>query len=226
MPTKISREDTPRILVLGRLVPHKRVEHVLAAAAVLRHEIDGLTVAVVGDGWWSEDLRAEAARLGVDDIVEFTGFVDEAEKHAQLERAWVMALPSLKEGWGIVVMEAAAHEVPTVAYAEAGGVTESVVDGETGILVHGGPDAFTDALRHLLTDATERLRMGQHAAERAATFGWAATGEQFAKVLADAVAQNQSPDSPDPTNPGRRTGVPVPRVRISRPARVRHDRWP
>jgi len=70
-----------------------------------------------------------------------------------------MALPSLKEGWGIVVMEAAARGVPTVAYAEAGGVRESIVDEVTGFVVEGGIAAFTAATDRLLSDGELRLAM-------------------------------------------------------------------
>ncbi len=132
------RDPRPTIVVLGRLVPHKRVEHVLTAAATLRPDFPGLQVRVVGDGWWQDRLEAHAVRLGVDDIVEFTGFVSEQDKHEALSQAWVLAMPSLKEGWGLCVMEAATHGVPSVAYRAASGVAESIVDHETGLLVDGG----------------------------------------------------------------------------------------
>ncbi|MEZ5116855.1 MAG: glycosyltransferase family 4 protein [Candidatus Nanopelagicales bacterium] len=210
----VPRADHPRILVLGRLVPHKRVEHVLRAAAVLRHRVPDLRVAVVGDGWWADELAAEARRLGVDDLVQFTGFVDEDRKHAELARAWVLALPSLKEGWGLVVMEAARHGVPSVAYRDAGGVAEAIVDGETGILVDGDEDAYAAALGRLLTDHALRERMGARAAERAREFSWQTTADRFAEVLAQALTDG----------PGHRRRVigriPVGRVR---PAHLHHS---
>ncbi len=65
------------------------------------------------------------------------GHVSEAEKHRLLAHAWVHALPSLKEGWGLVVVEAGVHGTPTVAFRGAGGPADSVRDGETGLLVDG-----------------------------------------------------------------------------------------
>jgi glycosyltransferase involved in cell wall biosynthesis len=183
-----SPADHPRILVLGRLVPHKRVEHVLAAAAELRADHPDLRVAVVGDGWWSQHLAQEARRLGVDDLVEFTGFVDEEAKHAELARAWVLALPSLKEGWGLVVMEAAGYAVPTVGYSAAGGVAESVVDGVTGLLVEDEGE-FVAALRRLLGDAELRRTMGMAAEARTWEFGWDTAARSFARVLARAAGR-------------------------------------
>ena len=185
------RDREPRILVLGRLVPHKRVEHVLQAAHHLRDRHPGLRVAIVGDGWWSDQLRATARELGVSDIVEFTGHVNESEKAEQIDRAWVLALPSLKEGWGLVVLEAARQGVPAVAYRDAGGVTESIVDGKTGLLVDGGPEEFTQALDAVLSDHGVRDRMGEAARVHAAGFSWDASTERFERVLLDAIADER-----------------------------------
>ena len=182
-----SRDPSPRILVLGRLVPHKRVEHVIAAAARLRSRHPGLTVAVVGDGWWAENLREAARSHGVADIVEFTGHVSEDEKARQVDRAWVLALPSLKEGWGLVVMEAASRAVPAVAYADAGGVTESIADRATGVLVRGEEADFIDALDALLSDTARRQTMGARARERSAQFSWDASAKRFEELLIAAV---------------------------------------
>ena len=88
-------------------------------------------------------VRAGQGRRG---HVVFEGHVDEARKHEVYERAWLLALPSLKEGWGLVVGEAGMHGTPTVAYREAGGTQESVVDGESG-RARGGPGRVRDGDR-------------------------------------------------------------------------------
>jgi glycosyltransferase involved in cell wall biosynthesis len=186
-PSDVQPDREPRILVLGRLVPHKRIEHVIVAASVLRSRHPGLRIAVVGDGWWSHELEEAARSHGVEDIVEFHGHVDDAEKYRQIARSWVLALPSLKEGWGLVVMEAASLGVPSVAYADAGGVTESIVDGETGLLVAGGVDDFAQALERLVDDAPLRQRLGSAARERARRFSWDASADAFEDVLAREV---------------------------------------
>ena len=178
----------PHIVVLGRLVPHKQVEHVLTAAAQLRKEFAGLHVSVVGDGWWHDELVATADRLGVNDIVEFTGFVTEADKHAILSRAWILAMPSLKEGWGIVIIEAARHSVAAVGYRTAGGVAESIVDGSTGMLVNGGSEQFTDALRSMLTNEVLRKELGENARVHSMKYTWTEAENQFEQVLLETIA--------------------------------------
>lgn len=187
-----ARDLEPRILVLGRLVPHKRVEHVLEAASRLRGRFAGLRVAVVGDGWWSDPLHQAAWDLGVADIVEFLGHVSADEKARQIDRAWVLALPSLKEGWGIVVLEAAARGVPAVAYRDAGGVTESILDGESGLLVDGGSADFTDALADILGDETLRDSLGAGARTHACRYSWDESAAQFARVIEEAAFSQSS----------------------------------
>jgi glycosyltransferase involved in cell wall biosynthesis len=69
------RSVHPHITVLGRLVPHKRIELALEALAVLRARHPQVTLTVVGHGYWEANLRATAERLGVAERVTFAGFV-------------------------------------------------------------------------------------------------------------------------------------------------------
>jgi glycosyltransferase involved in cell wall biosynthesis len=186
------RSEHPHIAVVGRLVPHKRVEHVLRAAAILRNRHPRLRVSVVGDGWWAPRLERVAQTLGVADMVDFLGFVDEKTKHRVYASAWVLALPSLKEGWGIVVMEAATHGVPAVAYREAGGVRESIEHWGTGLIVEGDQIEFAQAISCLLEDDRQRRAMGERARERSQRFTWAQTARSFAEVLSAASATDGS----------------------------------
>ncbi|MCZ2860377.1 glycosyltransferase family 4 protein [Blastococcus sp. VKM Ac-2987] len=178
----VPRSAAPRLVVLGRLVPHKQVEHALEVVARLRGRWPGLRLSVVGEGWWEERLREEADRLGITGRVDFHGYVGEREKHELLARSWVHLCPSVKEGWGLVVSEAGGHEVPTVGYRSAGGLRESVLDGRTGILVE-DLDGLTEAVDGLLHDDAARTAMGRAAARYAASLTWPAGVATFAAVL-------------------------------------------
>src|SRR5688500_6546453 len=188
-PVTSVRSAAPHLVVLGRLVPHKRVEHAIEVVARLRDRWPGLRLSVVGEGWWDTELRARAAALGVSDLVDFTGHVDEQTKHEELARAWVHLCPSVKEGWGLVVTEAGSHRVPTVGYRSAGGLRESVLDGLTGVLVD-DLDEMTEAVDRLLNDESRRLAMGDAAARHAAMFSWPASIRRFGAVLASAVRES------------------------------------
>ncbi len=192
--TAVVRDDAPRICVLGRLVPHKQVEHALEVAARLRPRCPDLRVSVVGAGWWADRLTETARRLGVDDITQFHGFLDERRKHDELARSWLLLAPSVKEGWGLVVVEAAQRGVPALAYRSAGGIAESIVDGETGVLVD-DLDQLTDAVGELLDDGSRRDELGRAARRRAASFTWTATVRQWEEILARVCeGPGRSPD--------------------------------
>ncbi len=178
----------PQLVVLGRLVPHKRVEHALDAVARLRAEFPGVHLHVIGEGWWHPELTGYADALGVRSSVTFHGFVDETTKHTLLARADVMLAPSVKEGWGLMVVEAAQHGVPAVAYRDAGGLSESIEDGVTGLLVD-SPEDLVEATRSLLRDDALRHRLGQDARARATRFTWEAATVSFHDVLLTAAGR-------------------------------------
>lgn len=185
--TSPPRTAHPSICVVGRLVPHKRVELAVDAAAALREEHPDLRLTIVGSGWWEEELRAHATAIGADDVVEFVGHVDERTKQEIYERSWVMALPSLKEGWGLVVTEAAQHGTPTVAFRSAGGTTESVRDGESGLLVDSYPD-FVAALRTVVEDEVRRKELSEGARWLAGVHSWAQSQVNFGVVTGAAIS--------------------------------------
>jgi glycosyltransferase involved in cell wall biosynthesis len=188
-PVETVQAPAPRLVVLGRLVPHKQVEHAIEVTARLRTRWPELRLSVVGEGWWEDELRAMADRLGISDVVDFRGYVDEQAKHEELARAWVHLCPSVKEGWGLVVTEAGSHRVPTVGYRSAGGLRESVLDGLTGVLVD-DLDEMTEAVAELLHDENRRLAMGEAAARHAAAFSWPASIRGFAAVLSAGVRES------------------------------------
>ena len=129
------RSATPRVAVLSRLVPHKQIEDALDAIAELRARIPDVHLDILGGGWWDQHLVDHAELRGISDAVTFHGHVDDDTKHEVLQRCWVHVLPSRKEGWALAVTEAAQHGVPTVGYRSSGGLTDSIVDGVTGMLV-------------------------------------------------------------------------------------------
>jgi glycosyltransferase involved in cell wall biosynthesis len=188
-PPAVARSPHPTVCVLGRLVPHKRVEYALEAAAVIRRRLPDLEVQIVGRGYWEPRLREAAARLDLGGTVRFLGFVDEATKQQLLARAWVLAMPSLKEGFGLAAVEAAAHGTPTVALRSAGGVADAVVHGETGLLADDAGD-FARQLERLLLDRELRRSLGQAARAHASRFTWAATAAGFASAVEAALERD------------------------------------
>ncbi len=178
----VARSLEPRLCVLGRLVPHKQVEHALDALAELRRDHPAARLDVVGTGWWEQELRDHAGRLGIQDAVTFHGFVDDVTKHVLLAQAWVMVLPSLKEGWGIVVGEAGSHGTPTIAYRSAGGTTESIAHKDSGLLVEDHQE-LVDAVRTVIDDEKWRTFLGEGALSMSQAYTWPTAQAAFADAV-------------------------------------------
>ena len=136
----------------------------------------------------AEELHELVGLLGVADRVRFLGYVSEDEKLDLMRRAWVHVLTSPKEGWGITNLEAGACGTPTVA-SDAPGLRESVVHGETGLLVpHEDETALVNALEGLIADAGRREEMGARARAYAERFTWDAAAERLEERLERVVA--------------------------------------
>lgn len=197
-------EDDGRIhlVTLSRLVPHKQIEHALDALAELAgpaesaESVAPVVLDIIGSGWWEERLQDYARELGVSDRVKFYGQVSEDYKHALLERAALHLMPSRKEGWGLAVVEAAQHGVPTVGYREAGGLRDSINDGVTGVLID-EPRELAGAIRRLLNDEEQRRALGERAQEVAAGYSWEETGARFEQLLRR-ISGNDAPSATPP----------------------------
>jgi glycosyltransferase involved in cell wall biosynthesis len=181
------RASTPRVLVLSRLVPHKQIEDALTAVAQLRPSIPDLRLDVVGGGWWYRRLVDHATRLGISDAVTFHGHIDDDAKHVVMQQAWVHVLPSRKEGWGLAVIEAAQHAVPTIGYRSSGGLADSIIDGVTGVLVDSRTE-LVHRLAQLLADPVMRDQLGTKAQARSAEFSWQQSADAMRTVLESVVA--------------------------------------
>jgi glycosyltransferase involved in cell wall biosynthesis len=151
--------DVPLVGAVGRLVPIKDLTTLLEAMA--RPTLEGVHLAVVGDGDERPALEARAAALGVGDRVHFTGWAtDVAGVMADLD---VVVLTSRNEGTPVSLIEAAASGRPAVA-TRVGGVPLVVRDGATGWLAPPGqPDEVARLLRRLLDDPAARRTMGEAA---------------------------------------------------------------
>jgi len=173
----------PRVAYLGRLEPYKRVDVMLAALATLVPRFPGLEVVIVGRGADRPRLEDAAQRLGIAERTRFCGFVSDSERDAILGRTRVCVCPSVKEGWGLTVIEANSAGVPVVA-SDAPGLRDAVRNGDTGFLVPEGDVAqFAQRIQRLLADDALVDRMSQAGLAWSQRFDWDNAAHAMAAVL-------------------------------------------
>jgi glycosyltransferase involved in cell wall biosynthesis len=179
------RSPEPTLLYVGRLKAYKRIELLLDVLT----ELPGLTLDIAGQGDHGETLDDEISKRGLSSRVRVHGFVDEATKAQLYRQAWVHVTASASEGWSLTVMEAALWGTPSVALP-VGGLRESIVDGETGLLAR-TPSELGRCIERLIGDAELRARLGRAAAERARTFTWDRTAETMLGVIRRRVTEGR-----------------------------------
>lgn len=163
--------DPGLVVVTARLVEKKGLDLLLRAFSALRGGVPGARLEIIGDGPERSALEQLAADLGVTDVVAFRGALPYDEVRATLARASIFALPAREaadgdtDGLPVAILEAMAYRLAVVSTPIAG-IPEAIVDGETGRMVPAEDvGALTEALRSLLADGDERVRLGSAAAD-------------------------------------------------------------
>jgi glycosyltransferase involved in cell wall biosynthesis len=172
----------PYVLFTGTVEPRKNLQRLLRAfARVPRHDVD---LVLLGPRGWNESIDAELAPL--EGRVHVLGFVERSELEALLAGAEVFCLPSLKEGFGLPVLEAMSQGTAVVTSRATS--TEEVA-GDTALLVDPlDENAIAEAIERLLDDRSLAERMADAGRARAATYTWARTADATVAAYAEASA--------------------------------------
>jgi len=159
------------VVFAGRHIPEKRVSLLVPAMEHVRLQLPDMRCMVFGDGPERGRLLAEIERRGLQEIIAAPGFVDAETVERSLASATCMVLPSRREGYGLIVVEASSMGVPSVAVREPdNAATDLVSDGENGYLaVSARPEDLADAIVRVARDG---------AALRESTAAWFARNAQ------------------------------------------------
>ncbi len=155
-------DDAFVIAAAGQLIPRKGHRYLLQAIADLRYDQQALRLIIFGAGHLGNQLRAQAASLGLGDVVQFAGFRDDLDEFMGCFDLFVH--PALAEGLGVVTLKAQAAGVPVIGFA-AGGLAEAVADGESGILVRPEDVGELGAAIEALIDNEQRRKKMGHAGQ-------------------------------------------------------------
>jgi len=147
------------VLFVGRLIPRKGLGYLVQAAKRIVKERSETLFAIAGDGPLKKQLISDVALASLNRNFAFLGDVSEANLPAIYACSNVFAFPSIQEGQGIALLEAQASGVPVVAFSLTG-VAETVMHGETGLLLEPDSNALAEGILRLLADSTLRQKMG------------------------------------------------------------------
>ncbi|HTA32897.1 MAG TPA: glycosyltransferase [Solirubrobacteraceae bacterium] len=145
------RPADPVVLFAARLIPEKQVTLAVAAMALAATRIEGLQGEFLGEGPERAALEAAIVEHGLQGIVAARGFADTETLEAEMRRAMCMLLTSRREGYGLVVVEAAARGTPSVVVGgEDNAATELIVDGVNGTIAPSSDaQSIADAIVHI-----------------------------------------------------------------------------
>ena len=178
-----ARHALPRqfMLYVGTIEPRKNLSRLMSAFADARKAgIPHHLVCVGPYGWSSRDLAGHIERLGIQDVVHFTGYVPFEDLPAIYNLGEFFAFPSLYEGFGLPVVEAMACGIPVLTSTTsslgeiAGDAAETIDPTDT--------DAIADAIVRLATDADLRRDRAERGLQRARSFSWAQTARDMLAV--------------------------------------------
>lgn len=194
---RLGQDDGPLLLFVGRLIEEKGVGDLLAAFAQVLATHPRATLAIVGEGQDRPEFVRQAERLGPRARVVFTGWIAEEQLPLFLHSADIFVAPSrtARDGWmeaqGLTIIEAMMAGRPVVACA-SGGIVDSIVDGESGLLVpEASPEKLAAAITRLLADPELGQRLGAQAQLRArAKFSRQASAAAFSALYADLLARH------------------------------------
>lgn len=179
------------VITVSRLTRSKRIEHSIKAAALLaaRGWEGKLHVVGTGAAAYGAELKRLAQRELADRVV-FHSRVPDVERSRLMRSSAVLWMTSVREGWGLVVCEAALERTPAVVF-DVPGLRDAVRNGVTGFVVAPNAQALAAATARLL--AGDARKMGNAAHALASTYSWAQSGAELHRLLNEPMNDSYAP---------------------------------
>lgn len=173
-----------KLIFVGRLIPHKHVDHLIESFEEILKNIPDARLVVVGRGDEKENIVRLVSSKSLDNYVSFEENLSDEDLIRQIKESEVLVLPSTREGFGMVLAEANYCKVPVVTYA-SGGTLDVVEDGYNGFLVE--PEnipQLTEKIMLLLNDKQLQKQMGTNGRIKVETqFNWDIIVDEYLKTI-------------------------------------------
>lgn len=170
----VPSSEASDVIFVGRLIREKKVDQLIRVVKRLTQRRKDVNCFIVGDGPERQRLERLAGELDLLRNVKFWGFVPTSEEvYSLMKASRVLVLPSTREGFGLVVIEANACGLPAITVAAKHNAASAlVVEGENGFVCEPTEEAIADKLELLLEDTHLRARMTDRSLETARGFDW------------------------------------------------------
>lgn len=180
------------VVQVGHLIKQKHFDVTLRAFARLKKEYPAAQFTVVGQGSEREALEALADELGVSESVHFLGQLPNEAVLAEMSKAQFFCMPSVREGFGIVYLEAMASGCVTIG-TEGEGIADLIVSGENGFLVPPeDPDAIARVIEWCLQHPEESESIAQQGRRDALSLTWEKNAENYVKLFTSLIESEEN----------------------------------
>ena len=178
------KENMKTLIYLGAISKDKGIEDALKIFSAVNIKGDWqFWVVGKSEPRYLIFLKKQSEILGIDKILKFWGYVDENKKYELLSKAHTLVNPSIREGWGLVVIEAARVGTPTVAF-DVPGLRDSIINGKTGILVKKySVESLTKAVIDLINDVGLYKSLVKNATAWSKNFTWEKSSENSLRLI-------------------------------------------
>ncbi len=180
-----TKSKRPTFISLGRITPMKRIEETIKAFAIVQQKTPQSQLHILGRGKPSyiRFLQDKINQLNLNNNVQIHGFVSEEDKRRLLASSWAILSTSVKEGWGLNIIEAASLGTPSIAYVVTG-IVDSIQNNRTGLLSkQNKPQSVASLMNKLIDNPKLRARLSNNAITYATQFTWSRTTDEFLNAI-------------------------------------------
>ncbi|MGB9937049.1 MAG: glycosyltransferase family 4 protein [Methanobacterium sp.] len=179
----VNKKYENSIIFVGRLAPHKHVDDLIEAIDILKKSIPSVKLRIIGNGIEKDKLIKLVNDLNLNKQIDFLANLEYSEVIEEMKRSNILVLPSTREGFGLVLAEANACNIPVIAY-KSGGVVEVIENNKNGFLIEPrNINELSEKIKFLLENEEIAREMGEYGRKKVQKcFNWENIIEEIIKI--------------------------------------------